>query len=81
VKVAPFSAIVLMLAHTLPRCASIVLFDMNNSNPVPPVLDLATNFENSTECIPTHNQIHNSYFVIGKIWQLQHSWSYTGSGQ
>src|SRR5215208_2322486 len=56
-KVAPFLS-GLFSAHIVPSWASIMLFDMNNPNPVPPAsfLDLLANFENnlfnSSESIP-----------------------------
>jgi hypothetical protein len=46
VKVAPITS-GLFSAHILPPCASTILFDMNNPNPVPPVSDFVVNFVNS----------------------------------
>ena len=41
------SSILLLKAHILPPCISIILLEMNNPKPVPPEMDLVANFVKS----------------------------------
>src|ERR671930_2338538 len=55
-NMAPFPSL-LFSAHNLPPWDSMILFDMNKPNPVPPVSDLVANFVNNlgnmSGCIPS----------------------------
>ena len=52
----PSFSSVLLVAHILPPCISIILFEINSPKPVPPLMDLVVNFVksfgNTSGCIP-----------------------------